>query len=271
MDSLCVVKLRIIILRPWSMTINMILSLYDKTSHAETPRSLVPVRKIFIALAFLLVASPSSVLANKKIQLPCDRHFSAEPPAHTQKLSPVVRKWILNTSNENKRQEYGRILHGLGHVVTFTGIDLPEIEATPLEVVAHKASQFPEDDTSIIIVEDTSLEVEGADIGINIRWLATTLHQHIGKPAVWKVLLAYRQGRDVIVFQGEVRGTIVAANGPSFGFDAVFRPLGSSRTLAEDKPDHLSARAQAIRNLVDGRIAYVVPAIQTWTGPWQNH
>ena len=61
-----------------------------------------------------------------------------------------------------------------------------EIVADPLSVVIHKASELGE----YVIVEDTSLDIEGEQVGINVKWMLDSLTDFIGKKALWNVYLA---------------------------------------------------------------------------------
>lgn len=175
--------------------------------------------------------------------------------------------WKLNTSNLGKFEEFKRLFAKHGSSLEATHIDLAEIEADPISVVAQKASQLGEN----IIVEDTSLDIEGASVGVNIRWLLDHLSEYAGRRAVWTVLLAYRQGNEVLIYKGIIHGTIVKPRGSSgFGFDPVFLPNGATETLAESKPDQYNARAKAVESLVNGNIWKKHPTIEKWEGPWQN-
>lgn len=136
-------------------------------------------------------------------------------------------EWHINTSNQNKLKEFQNLFAQYNISLLSTQIDLHEIDSTPASVVAHKASQLEE----LILVEDTSLDIEGAFVGINVRWLIDHLEEYIGKKATWRVLLAYRVADRVFIFKGEVHGSIVAASGEQgFGFDPVFLPENCSET-----------------------------------------
>lgn len=174
--------------------------------------------------------------------------------------------WKLNTSNKGKLQEFQHLFEKYGVLLSSTQIDLNEVDADPITVVAHKASQLDEQ----ILVEDTSLDVEGASVGINVRWMIDHLEDYIGKKAVWTVLLAYHQGDNVFIFKGEVKGTIVPSRGNGgFGFDPVFLPDASNQTLSEAKSDAVNARALAVDALMQNNVFTVVKAIHDWDGPWQ--
>lgn len=178
-----------------------------------------------------------------------------------------VKKWKINTSNLGKFEEFKRLFAKYDATLEATHIDLKEIDADLVSVIAHKASQLDEN----TIVEDTSLEIEGEAIGANIRWFLDHLHQYIGRKAEWIVLLAYHKDEDVYIYRGIVPGKIVEARGEKgFGFDPVFLPDGAEKTLAEAKPDSISARAFAVEALMKNQVWKIHPAIKTWNGPWQG-
>lgn len=134
--------------------------------------------------------------------------------------------------------------------------------------MAHKASQLEE----LILIEDTSLDIEDASVGINVRWLVDHLEEYIGRKAIWTVLLAYRINNDIFIYKGEVEGLIVPPRGnQGFGFDPVFLPNNSDQTLAESKPDEVNARALAVDALVRKELFATVKAIYDWDGPWQEN
>ena len=137
--------------------------------------------------------------------------------------SPHNMVWKLNTSNLGKFEEFKRLFSQEGRSLETTHIDLEEIE--------------------------------GASVGVNIRWLLDHLKNFVGKKA-----------------EGTVLGTIVSPQGSAgFGFDPVFKPDGSEHTLAESKPDSVNARAKAVHALIQGDLHMKNPAIDTWDGPWQKN
>lgn len=183
-----------------------------------------------------------------------------------ENLKNSAREWHLNTSNSGKLKEFQRLFAKYDILLLSTQYDLHEIEADPIKVVAHKASQLHD----LVIVEDTSLDIEGASVGVNVRWLIDHLEDYIGRKAIWRVLLAYRLADDVFIFKGEVQGMIVPSRGEKgFGFDPVFLPEGSNQTLAESKPDEVNARALAVDALIQGDLLIIEKAIYKWDGAWQ--
>jgi XTP/dITP diphosphohydrolase len=190
-------------------------------------------------------------------------HFS------TATASPLENEtFSLNTSNPGKQKEFKRFFEKNGLDLDFSSIDLDEIDATPLEVVVHKASQMPDH----VIVEDTSLDIDGEDVGVNIKYLISHLDQYVSKKAHWRVLLAYKEQGQVYVFEGKIDGTIVPSQGEGgFGFDPFFLPNGESLTLAQAKPDNVNARDAAVQALIDGNYIYKGAPIYEWDGPWQQN
>ncbi len=182
---------------------------------------------------------------------------------HKTKINHI---WKINTSNPGKLQEFQRLFAAYDVQLQNTSIDVQEIVADHLSVVAHKASQLEE----FVLVEDSSLEIEGAAVGIHVRWLLDHLEDYLGHQALWTVLLAYRQGKEVMIYKGEVQGQIVQARGvQGFGFDPVFLPLNASLTLAEAKPDAVNARAKAVEAFMQNERLTIVKTIDHWDGAWQ--
>jgi XTP/dITP diphosphohydrolase len=170
---------------------------------------------------------------------------------------------FINTSNPNKLAEFRRL--GLAGIETLT-MDLREPDADPVTVIRSKASQMGPN----VLVEDTSLDVEGADVGTNVKWLLGDLDRYIGKAATFRSLLGILRGGRVEVYVGEVPGKIVRPRGKGFGFDPVFQPDGSEYTLAEEKLDSLNARAISVKAFLAGRPDKVLAPLPDWDGPWQG-
>jgi inosine/xanthosine triphosphate pyrophosphatase family protein len=137
-------------------------------------------------------------------------------------------------------------------------------------VVAQKATSAGVN----VLIEDTSLDVDGADVGVNVRWIMDNLKNLIGRRAVWRVMLGVlRPDNKVYVYEGITTGTIVPARGDSaFGFDPVFLPHASTKTLAEDKPDSVNARCKAVESMFRNDPAAIHCPIkkEDWKGKWQH-
>merc|ERR1711865_987057 len=203
----------------------------------------------------------------KPILAPGGRSAVQVPLASARKQAK--RSLRLNTSNKNKLAEFNRLFGASGISVDSTKIDLKEIDGEMLQVVCHKATCAGEG----VLIQDTSLDVEGADVGVNVRWLMDNIGDHEGKKATWRVLLGVMQNGRVMVYEGITEGQITAPVGDSnFGFDPVFKPAGSNKTLAQEKPDSVSARARAIGALVAGEHKCIMEPLRTedWKGAWQH-
>ena len=114
------------------------------------------------------------------------------------------KKIVINTSNDGKFTEFQRMFDkASGGSITLerTTIDLPEIDGTPVEVVANKAAAAGEG----VLIEDTSLDVEGMDVGVNVRWLLDNLDKHEGSACTWRVLMGVLENNVVKVYRGEVQ------------------------------------------------------------------
>jgi len=169
----------------------------------------------------------------------------------------------LNTSNPGKLEEFKKLF---GYELKSTSIDLREINSDPESVVAYKAKMAGKG----VLIEDTSLDVEGEDVGINIKWLMSHLKEFIGKKAVWTVLLAMQEDDSILLWKGEVNGVLVSPRGKAFGFDHYFIPDGREQTLGESKTNDVSARAVAVSNFKNGVVFKTLGIPEEWAGEWQD-
>ncbi len=176
----------------------------------------------------------------------------------------------INTSNQRKKIEFERLF---GESVVIETQDLKEPDADSETVVIYKASQFEG-----VFVDDTSLEIEGEDVGVNVKWLIDSLDFHIGKNATFISLLGIRLKHKVFLYRGEVQGQIVASRGIREGFLSYFQPKGSDKTLGECLalencvPDGYNARYYAVQAYKEGRIYQdkMYDPIEVWAGKFQN-
>jgi XTP/dITP diphosphohydrolase len=167
---------------------------------------------------------------------------------------------VLNTGNVKKQFEFIRIFNLYSFPITFLTQDIQEIVATPLEVVVHKASIVGQN----VIVEDTSLDLEGHQVGINVKHMQDLIKssETVGKRATWTSLMAFVQDGQVYVFEAKVSGTIVPKAGDfEFGFAQYFMPDGMSKTLGQERNDDFNARALCIKNMMKHKVAYVMPVM----------
>lgn len=184
-----------------------------------------------------------------------------------------ISDYRLVTSNQRKLAEFARFGMPLR---AEAGADLPEVDGTKAEVVLHKAIAAGEGR----VVEDTSLDVDGVDIGANVRWRLDAIGDLAGRRAVWAVYLGMNTGSAVETYVGEVAGTIVRPDSVpegAFGFDPYFAPDGAGGlTLAElearGEKDRHSARRLAVEALLDRRPVgkVLVADVRPWSGGWQG-
>lgn len=178
----------------------------------------------------------------------------------------------LVTSNEFKLKEFQRF--GIDNLLIEKGRDLKEVEADAYTVALYKAIEAGVGR----IIEDTSLEVEGEDIGVNIRWLLDHLDAYSGKKAIWKVLLGFNDGHSISLFKGVTEGIILKRFDElkGFGFDSLFVPNGSDLTLYEleekGQKDEFSARKRAVLSFLrDERVlSKTISDIPVWQGQYQH-
>ena len=172
-----------------------------------------------------------------------------------------AREFKVNTSNELKLEEFERYLKGN---VTSESKDLEEPDSDPITVITYKASQFNQ-----VIVDDTSLDVEGADIGVNVKWKLNDLIKYENRKAIFRCLLGVRFKEKVFIFKGEIQGVIVKPRGKNIGFLPYFQPIGATKTLAEELPDSLNARYFAVKDLLENKPFKTCDLITSWSEEFQ--
>jgi inosine/xanthosine triphosphate pyrophosphatase family protein len=223
-------------------------------------------------------AGAQALKADRQLCLGADT--SKDDRAHfergvAQGLAERISKleFVVKSSNARKLAEIGRF--GLA-VMVEPGVDLPEVEGTPEQVATYKALAAG----PCVLVEDTSLDVEGFDAGVNIRWLLENLKKQIkasgqSPKAVWRVMVAVHDDEQLYVAKAEVPGRMVAEpRGAGFSFDAYFVPDGHEETLGEMESagtkDQVSARKAAVQNLLSGHCSAIpLSDIPEWTGAYQ--
>lgn len=166
------------------------------------------------------------------------------------------------TGNKGKFEELKAIVPQIEQIE----IDLPEIQeidaqkiiqAKLKEALKHRAGEF--------IVEDTSLYLEGLKglPGPLVKWflktvgnegLAEMAEKFENTHATAKTIIGYAKSENEIsFFVGEVKGTIVKPRGDmGFGWDPIFQPDGSNKTLAEmtmEEKNQISTRKIAASKL----------------------
>ena len=175
----------------------------------------------------------------------------------------MIQKYIFNTTNDKKFEEYKKF----GFDVERSIEDIPEIVSDPYTLIIHKAKLAGKN----IIVEDTSFDVEGADIGINIKYKVQEVKNYIGNEATERVLLAVlKEDNYIYVYEAEMHGKIIQATTAGWAYEPYFMPHGSNVSLAQHKPDHLNARKKIVNDFIANKWKMFSKIPEDWDGEWQK-
>lgn len=183
-----------------------------------------------------------------------------------------IEDYKLLTSNRHKIKEYGEYIPSLK---AGDGEDLPEVLSDPITVALYKGI----DNGPLTVSEDTSLEVSGHDVGVNIKWLKHMLPKMIGEDATWRVLLIRNTGEEIKIYEGITEGVIKDKKEEGISFSPYFyvEVDGELRSLVELRgsdvsPIKYSARAKAAANLVKDKpiLTKKISEIPEWQGEWQG-
>lgn len=167
------------------------------------------------------------------------------------------------TGNKSKAEQLA--LH-LNHPVEHKKLDLVEIQSLdPEEIIEHKAKEAYKQINTPVLVEDTSLifHALGKLPGPLIKWFLTELDNeglcrildgYEDRSALARVFFGLYDGKELKMFQGEMKGTI--AKSPrgkrGFGWDPIFIPEGQSKTWGEmddEEQKQTSMRRIALKQL----------------------
>jgi XTP/dITP diphosphohydrolase len=175
----------------------------------------------------------------------------------------VPTRPLFVSSNAGKGREVSAIL---GFAVERVALDLPETQALDVATVARdKAMAAFQATGQAVFVEDTGLYLDALSglPGALVRWFLATIGPvgicdlipaNATRRATARTAVALCDGGPVEVFISETSGSIVDSpiGDGGFGWDAVFRPDGSSRTFAEmeqDERNRYSMRRLAVEQL----------------------
>ncbi len=186
------------------------------------------------------------------------------------------RQLFFGTGNAKKLDEIGQILGDRFAIKSFRDLAQPlEVEETEntLEGNARlKALAFFEHTGLSCFADDTGLEVEalgGApgvysaryagpenDANANMDKLLAALEAESNRNAQFRTVIAWFDGHDILYFEGVLKGTIaLEKRGKSgFGYDPIFVPNDSHRSLAEMEPSEknaISHRGQAVQQFAE--------------------
>lgn len=171
----------------------------------------------------------------------------------------------ISTENNSKKAEFMR----LGMQV-FNDKNNPfkvgEILADEMLVVAYKALY-----SHSKMVEDTIL-IRNGIVDVEIKYNQDQMVP--GDTLVAVTNIAVKTETDIYIYRGEVDGICVKeTSNDAFGFDAKFKPNGSSLTFAElENKDAFSSRAKAVKNYYSNNIfkSYKISDLKPYIGELQK-
>ena len=184
-------------------------------------------------------------------------------------------KLILASNNSHKLEEFQSAINGRFELITLRDagidIDIPEPYETLEANASAKSAMIWQLTGRDCFSEDTGLEVEslGGEPGVrsaryagdgrsfdkNIEKLLTNLSGKPNRNARFRAVISLMMGGEETQFEGICQGHIIDEKRGSagFGYDPVFVPDGSLKTLAEmdmQEKNHFSHRAKAAEKLV---------------------
>lgn len=172
-----------------------------------------------------------------------------------------MKDLIFITGNENKLREARQILD---IDIISKKLDLRELQAVDIEgVIKEKLKHGYEILKKPIMVEDTGLFFNALNgfPGALIKMLldkvdrigiVNILNGFEDKTAIAKCAVGFtRDGKDLKIFTGEIKGSIVSPRGKSgFGWDPIFQPDGYDKNFAEmsaEEKNAISHRFKALK------------------------
>lgn len=175
----------------------------------------------------------------------------------------------INSGNLNKINEYKQYLEVSGHKIETTEIDLKEPVSNHETITCYKASQFSDE----ILVDDVSLDIEGFDIGVNVRWFLEKGEFHKEKywnrKSSFKCCIGVNKNNTIYIYKGVVEGIITSPRGNEFGIAPFFLPNGATKTLGEEMPPELNPRYLALKNFLNDQWSLKLEPIKQWDGEFQ--
>jgi inosine triphosphate pyrophosphatase len=183
--------------------------------------------------------------------------------ARWDKVDKVLQEVFFVTGNSHKLQEVEAILGPMRHV----DLDLPELqELEPRKVVIAKAQAALAQGYSPVLIEDTSLSLDALNglPGPLIKWFLKALggegvyHLAASKSdcrAEVRTIFGLALGPQTFIYgEGMVRGDVVSPRGGGFGWDSIFTPQGSTKTMGEMSPEEKASWSMRTKALQDLRI-----------------
>lgn len=183
---------------------------------------------------------------------------------------------IFATNNQHKVEEIRKVIGNIFSIQTLEEagilIDIPEPYETLEENASTKSKTIFELTNQNCLSEDTGLEVEalngapgvksaryagdGRNFQDNINELLHNLTNHTNRKARFRTVISLILNEKEYFFEGICEGEIVTdqKGNSGFGYDPIFKPLGSDKTFAEmtiEEKNIYSHRKKATQQLID--------------------
>ena len=180
-----------------------------------------------------------------------------------------INSLLLITGNVGKLEEFKALLDIPGFKMNYKSLDVPEIQSLDIGEIGQFKTNAVFDciqeikNYDAVITDDTGLScltLNGLP-GPLIKWFL----QSIGRDGILELVknkdntttatcllsLGILKNHQIIQFQGDVKGKLVASQGDrGFGWDQIFLPDGFDKTYGEMDPDQknaISHRAVAVQ------------------------
>ena len=185
-------------------------------------------------------------------------------------------KLFFGTANAHKLEEIKQILGDEFEIKSFLDLpSVPELEETETTLDGNailKAMNFFHVSGMPCFADDTGLEVDalegapgvysaryagpGHDASANMDKLLNEMQGKEDRRAKFRTVIAYFDGKMLKTFEGILKGTVahLPVGTGGFGYDPIFIPEGSERTLGQYPPEEkaeMSHRARAMKKFVE--------------------
>jgi non-canonical purine NTP pyrophosphatase (RdgB/HAM1 family) len=165
------------------------------------------------------------------------------------------------TGNKNKFEEAKKELAPIQ--IEQKKIDLDEIQSLDSkEVIEHKLKEALKHNTGEFFVEDASISLNALNgfPGPFAKWFIKSIGRKgifnlckslMNFDAQMKAIIGYTNGKEILFFEGVVKGKIVEEKVQSdFDWDPIFQPEGFTKTFAEmtkEEKNKISHRGKAVK------------------------
>jgi inosine triphosphate pyrophosphatase len=186
---------------------------------------------------------------------------------------------LFITGNQDKLREVQALIPAVQSI----DLDLPEIqEIDPYKVIAAKLGEARKYHSGDLLVEDTSLSLDGMGglPGPLAKWFVraigidgiSALTKTFGVRATARTIIGYAsENNGMLFFEGSLSGLVVPPRGTDgFGWDPIFQPDGSEKTFAQMTPQEKS-QCSMRKRAVEALRQYLAQAEGAGSGPGHTY